>query len=83
MPTLTLSFNLPEEKYELTCALAGTALRRAFDEMDDLLRGRIKYDAWKDARLTRAEEEGTEKLLVMLRSMLNEYKQDALHLLEE
>lgn len=72
MPTLTLSFNLPEEQEEADMAVKAMATSVGVEVFDNLLRARLKYDAWLDARLTAAEEEGVVSLVEMLRIVFNE-----------
>lgn len=46
-----MTFDLPEDKYDLDCALNGEATRRCLEELGRWLRGRL------DADLTPAEAE--------------------------
>lgn len=78
MPTLTLSFTLPEERDEAELAQRGGKLLDVIEEFDTILRQRVKYDAWRDERLTRAEAEGSYSLVETLRDILNELKLEAM-----
>ena len=44
MPKSTLEFNLPEERDELRYALNAVAYIAALQEIDNYLRGRLKYE---------------------------------------
>lgn len=47
--TATLSFNLPEDRYEFDAAVQGDLWRSALNELDQELRNRIKYEENKNA----------------------------------
>jgi hypothetical protein len=44
MPTVTITFNLPEEQEELNNALRGGKYLSALQELDGMLRQKIKHD---------------------------------------
>jgi hypothetical protein len=46
--TATLSFNLPEDRYEFDAAIQGEQWRSALNELDQELRNRIKYEENKN-----------------------------------
>lgn len=46
--TATLSFNLPEDRYEFDAAVQGEQWRSALNELDQELRNRIKYEENKN-----------------------------------
>ena len=46
--TATLSFNLPEDRYEFDAAIQGEQWRSALNELDQELRSRIKYEENKN-----------------------------------
>ncbi len=47
--TASLSFNLPEDRYEFDAAVQGEQWRNTLSELDQELRNRIKYDENKNA----------------------------------
>lgn len=44
MPKAVLEFNLPEEQAEFKIALEGNATRTVLWELDNMLRGMVKYE---------------------------------------
>lgn len=44
MPKATLSFSLPEEQHEFETATNGGSYLAALQELDNYLRGRLKYE---------------------------------------
>lgn len=44
MPKAVLEFNLPEEEAEFQIALTGNAARTVLWELDNMLRGMVKYE---------------------------------------
>lgn len=60
---LTLQFNLPEEREEAETALHGMRYRIALSDLDNYLRGKIKYEELSDS---------DEKIYQEIRSKLRE-----------
>lgn len=48
-PIATLQFNLPEHREDLMDALNGVKYKIALDDMDNYLRGKLKYEDLPDA----------------------------------
>jgi hypothetical protein len=63
--TATLRFTLPEEQEELTAALQAQAVRGVLSELDNWLRGELKYADPPEARAA-ALQEARDKLRVLL-----------------
>lgn len=70
-----LSFNLPEENYEHDLALNGYKYKTVIDELDNVLRETIKYDA---TELTNGcKPSSTQlKLIENIRNLIVHLKQD-------
>lgn len=49
MPKVTLEFNLPEERQEFEYAHKGWEYLNIVEEMDNYLRGKLKYNDLTDA----------------------------------
>lgn len=51
-----LEYNLPEDRYDLSCALKGVALRSVMIDILDYLRGKLKYEEMSDEVYNTYEE---------------------------
>ena len=80
MPTITLTFTLPEEQDEAYLAIRAGKLSSALDKIDNLLRSREKYGVWCGdwaPRLIEAERYSVEALVQQLRIAIASFSSDA------
>lgn len=67
MPTATLTFNLPEERYEHLLALHGPAFQSVLEDLDARLRSLIKHGGIEKYTATEIAEEVRERLQYLAR----------------
>lgn len=75
MPTLTISFNLPEESSEMRDAINGTNYSLIISDLDQHLRQVVKYGAAVDRKhgeSTEAEQDTCDKIRTLLRELAEE-----------
>lgn len=57
-----LTFNLPEDEYDLKCALEATRVQGQIEDIDNWLRNLLKHGGIKEYTADRLAEEVREKL---------------------
>jgi hypothetical protein len=67
MSQVSMHFNLPEEELELQCAIRGADWKHTLNELDEYLRGIIKYGDDKTTEQMAVYEEIREKLWALVR----------------